>query len=51
MVGARRQGRRIEVADAWIAATALLFDLPLVTHNPIDFTGVAGLQTITAVET
>src|SRR5438874_1251395 len=33
MVGARSVGRRIEVADAWIAATALLYDAPLVTNN------------------
>src|SRR5438034_1232228 len=31
---ARRNGRRIEVADAWIAATALNHDIPLITHNP-----------------
>ncbi len=47
MVGAKARGRRIEVADAWIAATALLYDLPLVTHNPDDFAGVAGLRIIT----
>jgi tRNA(fMet)-specific endonuclease VapC len=47
MAEARSQGRRIEVADAWIAATALLFDLPLITHNPADYAGVAGLQIIT----
>src|SRR5437879_3858332 len=34
MVGARQNGRRIEVADAWIAATALLYGVPLITHNP-----------------
>ena len=34
MVAARSVGRRIEVADAWIAATALLYDAPLVTNNP-----------------
>ena len=31
MVGSRSVGRRIEVAGAWIAATALLYDAPLVT--------------------
>ncbi len=30
---ARRNGRPIQVADAWIAATALLHGIPLVTHN------------------
>jgi tRNA(fMet)-specific endonuclease VapC len=33
MVAARRNGRRIETADAWIAATALLYEVPLLTHN------------------
>jgi tRNA(fMet)-specific endonuclease VapC len=33
-VEARRAGRPIQPSDAWIAAMALLYDLPLVTHNP-----------------
>src|SRR5258708_5247848 len=33
MVTAQRAGRGIECADAWIAATALLYDVPLITHN------------------
>ena len=37
-------GRRIEVADAWVAATALLYDAPLVTDNPGDYVGVAGIE-------
>ena len=44
MVGARSLGRRIEVADAWVAATALLYDAPLVTNNPGDYVGVAGIK-------
>jgi predicted nucleic acid-binding protein len=44
MVEARSQGRRIEVADAWIAATALLYDAPLVTNNPGDYVGVATIK-------
>ena len=47
MVAARRTGRRLETADAWIAATALLYDSPLVTHNASDYTGVPGLKLIT----
>src|ERR1035441_6669074 len=39
MVAARANGRRIEVADAWIAATALLYGAALVTHNPKDYVG------------
>ena len=40
-------GRVIDTADAWIAATALELGLPLVTHNPSDFIGVTSLQIIT----
>jgi tRNA(fMet)-specific endonuclease VapC len=40
---ARRQGRPIGPADAWIAATALAMTIPLVTHNPADYAGVDGL--------
>jgi tRNA(fMet)-specific endonuclease VapC len=46
MVAARAAGRRIETADAWIAATALLYDAPLVTHNGSDNLGVPGLKLI-----
>jgi tRNA(fMet)-specific endonuclease VapC len=44
MVAARRAGRRIETADAWVAATALLYDAPLLTHNRSDYLGVPGLR-------
>jgi predicted nucleic acid-binding protein len=44
MVQAQSAGRRIEVADAWIAATALLYDAPLGTNNPGDYIGVPGLK-------
>jgi predicted nucleic acid-binding protein len=47
---ARRQGRPIEVADAWVAATAPALDVPLVTHNAADFAGVEGLQVLTEAE-
>ncbi len=43
MVSARKNGRRIETADAWVAATALLYDVPLLTHNKTDYLGVPGL--------
>jgi tRNA(fMet)-specific endonuclease VapC len=33
----RRVGRQIKVADSWIAATALLYGIPLVTNNRSDF--------------
>ena len=45
-VAAQASGYRIECADAWIAATALLYDLPLVTHNRNDYRGVPGLVLI-----
>lgn len=44
---ARRNGKPILTADAWVAATSLTYDVPLVTHNPDDFAGVAGLNIIT----
>ena len=44
MVAARSLGRRIEVADAWVAATTLLYDATLVTNNPGDYIGVAGIK-------
>ncbi len=42
----RRMGRPVGVADAWIAATALLHDMPLVTHNREHFSGISGLDII-----
>ena len=41
---ARSLGRRIEVADAWVASTALLYDAPFVTNNPGDYAGVTGIK-------
>jgi predicted nucleic acid-binding protein len=43
---ARRRGRPIETSDAWIAATALVLDVPLVTHNAADYAGVDGLTVL-----
>ena len=43
----RRGGREIETADAWIAATALWAQCPVVTHNVGDFAGIDGLEVIT----
>jgi tRNA(fMet)-specific endonuclease VapC len=42
----QRAGRPIATADAWIAATALLLDVSLVTHNKDHFNGVSGLAVI-----
>ena len=44
----RRRRRPISVSDAWIAASALCYDLALVTHNPDDFEGIPGLKVLTA---
>jgi predicted nucleic acid-binding protein len=44
---ARRNGRQIHVADAWITATTLSLGVPLLTHNRGDFLGVDGLRLVT----
>jgi tRNA(fMet)-specific endonuclease VapC len=44
---AHRIGRQVSCEDAWIAATALAYDVPLVTHNPADFKHVPNLTVIT----
>jgi predicted nucleic acid-binding protein len=41
MNSARVRGLRIAPADAWVAATAMLLDIPLVTHNGAHYTGIA----------
>ena len=43
---AYKKGRPIETADAWIASVAILFDIPLVTHNRRHFEAVENLQII-----
>lgn len=44
MVKARSVGRRIDVADAWIAATGLLYDALLITNNPKDYSGLPEIK-------
>ncbi len=39
-----RRSRRMKLGDALIAATALFYNLLLVTRNIADFRGVAGLR-------
>lgn len=46
-VDAERAGHPISFGDSWIAATALAYDVPLVTHNRKDFENVSGLTVIT----
>ena len=43
---ADRQGRKVQAADAWVAATALWVGAPLVTHNERDFRGIDDLEVI-----
>lgn len=42
-----RRRQPIAPDDAWIAATAIEYDCPLVTHNPKDFHSIPGLQIVT----
>jgi len=42
-----RRHQPISVADAWIAATALVHGYELVSHNPADFQGIRSLTVIT----
>jgi tRNA(fMet)-specific endonuclease VapC len=47
LVRYERRKQPISPEDAWIAATALVHNCPLVTHNAADFKGIAGLVLIT----
>ncbi len=42
-----KAGRRLNTADAWIAATALLLECPLASHDR-DFSAIPGLEFIRA---
>jgi len=42
----RLRGKPIDIADAWIAATALALGVPLVTHNSRDFNAVDRLMVL-----
>ncbi len=43
---AARKGTPIPRNDDWTAATALLYDLPLITHNRQHFEGIENLKVI-----
>lgn len=43
---AHKYGNPIDTADAWVAAVALLFDVPLVTNNRRHFQNIKNLQII-----
>src|SRR3989442_13485793 len=40
---AKKKGRPIQTADAWIAASALYYQVPLITNNRGDYSIVDGL--------
>jgi tRNA(fMet)-specific endonuclease VapC len=42
----RRAGNLIGANDLWIAATALRYDLPLVTSNHTEFSRIGGLRVL-----
>jgi tRNA(fMet)-specific endonuclease VapC len=43
---AHKNGNPIDTADAWVASVALLFDIPLVTHNRRHFENVKDLKIV-----
>ncbi|MCB0045756.1 MAG: type II toxin-antitoxin system VapC family toxin [Caldilineaceae bacterium] len=43
-------GKPISAQDAWVAATASHYAIPLITHNPKDFIDISNLKIITTVE-
>ena len=43
-------GRALQAADAWIAATAIMLNCPLASHDR-DFSGIPGLEVIQAPTT
>lgn len=45
---ARRKGRPIQTADAWVAASALNFQVPLITNNPSDYEIIDRLELLSA---
>ncbi len=40
------KGRPTAYADAWIAARAMVYKVPLITHNRRHFEDIAGLKVI-----
>lgn len=45
---AKSKGRPIQTADAWIAASALHYQVPLITNNRADYSAVDGLVLLSA---
>ena len=44
------KGRPVAYADAWIAATAIVYKVPLITHNRKHFESITGLKVISESE-
>ena len=44
----KRKGRPIQTADAWIAASALYYQVPLITNNRGDYSAIEGLVLLSA---
>jgi len=49
-VSRSRAGRPIEVSDCWVAASALEYEVPLITNNQRHFEGIEGLQVLGPVK-
>jgi predicted nucleic acid-binding protein len=45
---ARKQGHPIQTADAWIAASALHYQVPLITNNRDDYSMIESLTVLSA---
>lgn len=43
---AHKNGNPVDTADAWVASVALLFDIPLITHNRRHFANIEDLKVI-----
>jgi predicted nucleic acid-binding protein len=43
-------GHGVTYGNAWIAATALLYRVPLLTHNPNRYYGIPALEAISFTE-
>jgi len=50
MYARQKLGRPISSTDAWVAATALFLNVPVVTHNGKDFESISGLTVVTEAE-
>lgn len=46
MTDSKRNGLNVSISDAWIAATAINLQIPLVTNNEKDFQKIKGLTII-----